>query len=216
MIDAFHRDQFFNVDGHLSLSDVVLKHGGSEVGGAIAITANASAQFTNVMFVNNSAWEGGGALFVDGQAKCSRCSFSGNSAMDGGAVYTRGLTTFSHCTFEDNKATHNGGGAVAVLPYGRSYYTNTSFVDNIAAPHFPGGSLYVFGYARAVDCSFLVSAGHNAGAGHGDVFIGSDDVAPGIVEFACPEGTEGPAVNVSASDRLVAQLMPAANVVVCK
>ena len=115
VIDAFHRDQFFNVDGHLSLSDVVLQHGGTEVGGAIAITANASVQLTNVAFVNNSAWEGGGALFVDGQAACSRCSFTGNSARDGGAVYTRGHTTFSHCTFEDNKATHNGGGLTLTL-----------------------------------------------------------------------------------------------------
>jgi predicted outer membrane repeat protein len=214
VIDAFHNDQFFNVDGHLSLSGVVLKNGQSDVGGAIAITANASAIFTNVVFANNSANQGGGALFVDGNATCFQCSFTSNSARDGGAVYTRGRTVFSHSTFEDNKATGNGGGAVAVLPYGRSYYTNTSFTDNIA--HYPGGSLYVFGYAKVVSCSFLVSAGKSASAGHGDVFIGSDDVAPGIAEFACPKGAVGPSVNVSASEMLVSQLMPATTVVTCK
>lgn len=79
----------------------------------------------------------GGALYVDGDAEITGCTFTDNeSTIKGGAVYVTGSVEITESMFEDN-ATKSGGGAVYAV--GDIDITNTAFESNKA---LNGGAVF--------------------------------------------------------------------------
>ena len=82
-------------------------------GGAV-YSANDAVSLTEVDFISNSAFYGGGAVMSYGDVTASRVSFIGNNAKSGGAVmiaYTS--LALSETSFTGNSAAQNGGAVYA-------------------------------------------------------------------------------------------------------
>ena len=77
---------------------------------------DSSPTFENCIFTNDSAAQGGGAVYDSGNSSPTfvDCVFAGNSAQFGGAVYNTGDSspTFVNCTFSNNTTTTSNGGAI--------------------------------------------------------------------------------------------------------
>jgi hypothetical protein len=76
-------------------------------GGAVYV--DGEAVFTNCSFANNSAgndklYHGGAVALDGGQALFEGCTFLNNAAQHGGAVYIYGAGTFTDCSFSGNSA----------------------------------------------------------------------------------------------------------------
>ena len=91
-----------------------------------------NGKISHCSFNNNTAKEGGGAVYWFGaNGFLSGCSFNNNYADYGGAVYWRGANGFlSGCSFNNNTA-KEGGGAVIWIGY-NGFLSGCSFNNNTA------------------------------------------------------------------------------------
>jgi hypothetical protein len=123
--------------------------------------------------------------------------------------------------------TDNNGGAVFVDEGSTASFTSCTFTANVVTgtgARYGGGAVFVeaSGSATFVGCIFTKPT--TAAAGQNDVgrctaAIPSDycddNTAAATVRFACPPGSTGAAVSMSAQDLLATQLPPTKQVVSC-
>ncbi|WP_208873123.1 hypothetical protein, partial [Fretibacterium fastidiosum] len=84
-------------------------------GGAVLVSGNANAQFTNCTFFGNTASVAGGAVCVDSGSLNSTtfqfCTIAGNSAASGGGVaVANGVASFLGVIAVGNRSTGSGAG----------------------------------------------------------------------------------------------------------
>jgi predicted outer membrane repeat protein len=155
--------------GSLVLNDITMRGGRSaDVGGALQLSR--ASTFNNVIFIDNRAPNGGGAIFGPdfGDSRpvtLNNCTFDNNRATNyyGGAVYSP-IVTASNSTFTNNQAAV-GGGAIFYNQSGGARFTITdsTFTNNQAANN--GGAIMGSGQATIAGSLFdSNSAGSEGGA----------------------------------------------------
>ena len=175
-IDANNPDRAFHVlSGTLDLSDLTVKNGIADPGGAVLV--NSYASITRVAFSNNQspsrASNGtGGAIYVSvgASADISQSQFTGNVAnFGGGAVASGGAVdsaNSSQFTVSDSTFTSNSGGfgGGALYPNGISAsITNSTFDRNSADT---GGAIH--SNANSVNVTNSTFVGNSA-VNHGAI-----------------------------------------------
>jgi CSLREA domain-containing protein len=169
IIDADSLDRAFHVvSGSLEISNLTIRNGLADPGGAILV--NETASITKVAFLNNrSAAETpagtGGAVFVGVEAlvDISQSQFIGNYAyLGGGAVAGASTNTFTitDSTFDSNTSVHGGG---ALYPNGDyAVIENSTFINNSAGT---GGAIHSnAGMVKINNSTFLGNSAVNRGA----------------------------------------------------
>jgi predicted outer membrane repeat protein len=131
----------------VQLSDLTMKGGYGEAGGAALVESSSSLDVANCAFTSNGAANGGGAIFADydaalsvtGSSFTSNTSSSGGGAIDDDSSNTLVLSgdTFNANTVSGTSFSDEGG---AVFAQGNADVDHTSFAHN-AAYGF-GGALY--------------------------------------------------------------------------
>ncbi|MEL6194528.1 MAG: choice-of-anchor Q domain-containing protein, partial [Bacteroidota bacterium] len=133
-------------------------------GGALSIV-DADPTIENCWFLNNSAGNNGGAVYIEGtkDAKFSSCYFIGNTSADfGGAMASISPNLFvENCVFGDNFADNQGGGAIAIGPNTHLTATNCTFHANRADDGI-GASIRVSGSAFITNSIFWGNGARNA------------------------------------------------------
>ena len=140
-----------------------MKNTSADVGGALYVDGEKSAELSDIKFISNTSVNGG-AIYHDGQAlTIERASFSKNQAsQNGGAVHISQNAGFkiNDASFYANKATLNGG---AVYNGGALYLRGGVFDSNTAQKS--GGALYSSYYFEIRDVLFSQNeASDNGGA----------------------------------------------------
>ncbi|HEX4122237.1 MAG TPA: choice-of-anchor Q domain-containing protein [Verrucomicrobiae bacterium] len=110
-LSGYNGGGIFSVGGGatVSLTGLTMTNGNQYDGGAVYGAAASSVTVTRCTLSGNSAVEGG-ALVNDGAMTLIECTLAGNSASYGGAMECRGTTTISQCTISGNSGFYGGGG----------------------------------------------------------------------------------------------------------
>ncbi|HMD81102.1 MAG TPA: choice-of-anchor Q domain-containing protein, partial [Anaerolineales bacterium] len=169
VIDANGLDRAFQVYASLDLSDVMIKNGFANPGGAVLV--NSYASINRVTFDDNRTTsldqpnETGGAVFVtvEASADITESQFINNFAyFGGGAIANTFGSSFSinDSTFVSNSSVHGGG---AIYPNGGSATINSStFVDNSANT---GGAIHSNAdFVEITNSTFVENSAVNHGA----------------------------------------------------
>ena len=152
--------------GSLTLSDVTMRGGRSDdVGGALV--PDAPTTLNNVVFTDNTAPNGGGAIEAGATPlQINNCTFENNRTTNyyGGAIYAPFLT-ITGSTFRNNQA-FNGGGAIFYNQSAgaRVTITDSAFLNNSATTG-SGGAILTAGVTTISGSTFDGnSAGDQGGA----------------------------------------------------
>jgi predicted outer membrane repeat protein len=131
-------------------------------GGAIYSTQGTTS-VANSTFFENAAPDEGGAIWTTGGLTMSGCTFSTNWAGNGGAIlnFSGSSMSASRCTFSGNDAIDNGAG---VYNQGTLMLTGCSFSANSASN---GGAIFndVSATISAFSCTFFGNDADSGGAG---------------------------------------------------
>jgi predicted outer membrane repeat protein len=115
------------------------------MGGAIAVSEGASATIQKSAFINNYAYDSGGAVAIMGvrtDVTITNTTFSGNSAarMNGGALYIDlGASLIMTSCLVSNSIAQRDGGALAAMRGSTVLVKSTTFSENIARSGEGGG-----------------------------------------------------------------------------
>ncbi len=118
----------------LTMVQCTLSNNTSQDGGAVCDYDNSWYNFTQCLFVGNSATDpvaGGGAIQNWGDLTLTACVLSNNSAIgdgDGGAIYCDGPSFMTNCIISSNSAAGGGGGVIC----GSTICVNCTFAGNWA------------------------------------------------------------------------------------
>jgi len=150
----------------LTISSCIFRYNWAFFGGSIFINGNRNPSIDNCVFLNNTAREAGGAIYLyNGSASViTSCIFDGNNAngtlatyYSGGAIQFGQIITdakVTNCTFVNNTSAHNGnaiytlsgGSIINSIFWGSSnqleFYTSTGTVDHSAIQGYISGSHY--------------------------------------------------------------------------
>ena len=130
-------------------------------------------------FPPESAWGGGGILFIASSGTVKDCAIVQNQAKDAGGgvmAYSGASPTLINCAVEQNTA--KSGGGVMVYTGSSTTLTDCIIKDNSAT----GVTMWVDGFGGGLHCSFssLLTlsncsiTGNSAGISSGGVFCGTD------------------------------------------
>ena len=152
--------------GSLSLSDVTLRGGRSDDHGG-ALSSDAPTTLNNVVFTDNTAPNGGGAIVAGSMlVQINNCTFENNRATNyyGGAIYAPTLN-ITGSTFRNNQAFVGGGAIFYNQSAGaRVTITDSAFLNNSATTG-SGGAILTSGVTTISGSTFDGnSAGDQAGA----------------------------------------------------
>ena len=160
---------------------------------------------SDTTFDQNVASGHGSALYQhSGTGFFTNSIFTNNEALDGGAIYSRGSVEIDSSQFEGNAANKNGyayghGGAVYASI---ASITNTSFIDNTAEAD--GGALQIGSQLTVEDSRFE----ENAADGHGGAIMAGGGILK-LVESdftSNTAGERGGAVYADVSDTLLTSI----------
>ncbi len=164
IIDADGKSQIFRItNGNVTFKDIIFTNGkSSNYGGAI----EGSCTLVNCIFIGNSADRGGAVCFKDWGVAVN-CTFVNNFAYDyGGAIYittsgpTSGHLSIVNCSFINNRADEYGG---AIRNWGNELFNldNSLFVNNSA--YYDGGAIFSNGEVNVSFCNFTNCACNREG-----------------------------------------------------
>jgi hypothetical protein len=158
-----------------------------EMGGGLALSTSGALTLTNIVVSNNEAHDGGGGLFVNGEASAliTDCTFSGNRARElpgGGGAFIAGAGSpvITNCTFFQNTVENNrlGGGLVINTTSGMTM-AGCAFIANEAIGGGGGsggscGGLYyqAVGAGTITNCTFSGNLATDGGGGIGQGGVG--------------------------------------------
>jgi len=145
IIDARGLNRIFSITSNQEVRFVnitfkngyTLNHGGAVYKGDIVTTI----RFTNCIFLNNTANQGGAISNNGNNMILEYCTFTNNRANQGGAIYNAGNNVYViSSNFNNNRATQDGG---AIASYRQNMYIlNCNFANNTA---IRGGALSHYG-----------------------------------------------------------------------
>ena len=118
---------YWSVNGGNILS-CAFKNNNASTAGAIYGDKGDDIFINNSAFLNNSAEELGGALFIEDDGIIENSEFANNTAKLGGAIYSDSQSTILNSTFISNSA--ENGGAVAIND---GEIINSTFIGNSAS-----------------------------------------------------------------------------------
>ncbi len=132
---------------------------------------------SNTIFVNNSAYDGGGVFSYNKSITVENSSLISNTAHNhGGGIWVRDSSLVMRDTqVISNSANNGGGGAFA---YNEATVVNSRFENNDAGNSGNGGGLYTNGPAVLTDSQFL----SNTAASGGGVWAGGAFLTGGRFE----------------------------------
>ncbi|KAG5187594.1 hypothetical protein JKP88DRAFT_353703 [Tribonema minus] len=114
----------------LTLRDVVLRGASGDIGGAMRAGQGSTVRLTRVVAHNNSATDGGGALYLGllATAEITNSSFDTNMADRGAAVYVDvgARATIVDSSFKNGR----GGSGGAIFTHGQLTVRHSSFANN--------------------------------------------------------------------------------------
>ena len=140
-------------EGNIYLNDIVFKNGKTSEGGAIYVSkANSILTLNNVTFLNNDANSfTGGAIFSKGNVKIYNSKFLDNFAYEcGGAISVQGHLEINNALFKSNRVNSAYGGAIYSL--NPLNIINSSFIENFADES--GGAIYAEDSIFIKNCTF--------------------------------------------------------------
>ncbi len=149
-------------------------------GGGIAIAFSDLITITNVKFLGNQAYDGGGIANLNSNLQLSNAEFIGNRATGpfngypptgGGLFNLSSDLTLTDSTFTGNTAERGGG--VAVAGEYPVVLTRLVFTDNQAL--YQGGGLFGYGSFNTLDAYFV---NNKAGMYGGGIYIADDGGGP--------------------------------------
>jgi len=163
------------------------------LGGAVYLAADSSADFNNCTFTTNIAdtnklpasFDGflgyGGAIAAENNATpiISNCSFSNNTGDVGGGVYSNlSYAEVNDCNFFGNTATHGGG---LLFCDSVAYITGSTFSSNVGIiSGSDGGAIALLGTnAEVVDCNIV---DNRVGGSGGGIYMSSKNVDGSEIE----------------------------------
>ena len=109
--------------GAVNLSGLTFANGDSDLAdsprGGAAIQNHGTCAINNVVFLNNTNFNFGGAIYNLGTLTCTNCTFANGAASQGGALHNPGTATLKNCTLSGNDTyrggTGGGGGGIFSL-----------------------------------------------------------------------------------------------------
>jgi hypothetical protein len=143
-----------------------------EDGGGVFIVGNSitpsTGTFTNCVFTNDSAINGGGGLCTDGicTVKMTNCNISNDTAGKGGGVCSSGD---GHATVALTQCTFNNDSGSAFLNEGTATVTACTFSNNTSTD---GGGMANLGAATVINCTFSNNTATDGGDAGGAIVNG--------------------------------------------
>lgn len=141
-LDASSKVAIFNIapNTHVILQNITFKNGHSDYGGAVRLNENSSVEIKNCNFINNTATNYGGAVFIaetgtETSSSIVNSMFDNNVAKTGGAIYVNGSSI---------------------------NITLSEFKNDVADQY--GGSMYVNGAVNIVQTTFTNERAYGGGA----------------------------------------------------
>ncbi|MDZ4290084.1 MAG: choice-of-anchor Q domain-containing protein, partial [Prosthecobacter sp.] len=95
-----------------TLATGITVDGGSGDNRIFNISSGKTVSMLGLTLTGGAAISTGGAIYNDGTLALTRCTLSGNLAVNGGAIYNTGTLTLTHCTLSGNSAIDSGGAIV--------------------------------------------------------------------------------------------------------
>ncbi|MDT0630243.1 choice-of-anchor Q domain-containing protein [Rubrivirga sp. S365] len=153
-VDANRSSRIFRVDATgVAFTDLVLRNGSADEGGAVRLEAGSEATFTNGGVFGSVADTNGGGIYVaenasltitssdDREARLSgNTAFGGDAGMGGGGVWSAGSTTISDgVVIEGNGAVGSSGSGGGVLNSGGTLTVTRATITNNRANRAGGG-----------------------------------------------------------------------------
>lgn len=170
-LDAQKKSSIFNVTANnVTLTNIIFTNANSTnnlIGGAIEWTGN-EGNISNSRFVNNTAINGAGILFLGSNVTLDHCDFITNFAeYNGAALFGYGTNIIaSNCNFINNKA-ERGGGAI-LWSTDRIGIDNVNIFDcNFTGNHAAqgGGAIQIYYASTYISgCEFENNTAPNGGA----------------------------------------------------
>ena len=178
-LDASSRSSIFNILGnsHVILKNLTFANGYGDDGGAINVGAGSSIELIDCIFLNNTATNNGGAVFINSDSLTSdslikSSTFKDNTAANGGSIYVMSSTlNISASEFTDNIAKSYGG---SLFVDGILHTSQTAFEGNRA---YSGGAIYLNDTSKTnstIENSKFNNC--NATVDGGAVYISADNV----------------------------------------
>ncbi|WP_295112191.1 Ig-like domain repeat protein [uncultured Methanobrevibacter sp.] len=178
-LDASSRSSIFNILGnsHVILKNLTFVNGYGDDGGAINVGAGSSIELIDCIFLNNTATNNGGAVFINSDSLTSdslikSSTFKDNTAANGGSIYVMSSTlNISASEFTDNIAKSCGG---SLFVDGILHIIQTAFEGNRA---YSGGAIYLNDTSKTnstIENSKFNNC--NATVDGGAVYISADNV----------------------------------------
>jgi len=188
-------NQIYSSKGDITLKNLVLVNGKSNVGGAIFISGSATYNIINCTFINNTAGNIGGAIFNDVVATLTitNSRFINNSALiSGGAINSKGDVVIDDSVFTGNTVSRDGGAIHAERSVDIS---NSVFNLNKASNTILG----TYGGAILAKDEIFVNKSNFTGniADHGGALFSYKDVVVEKSQFIKNTAKSGGAVEVS-------------------
>ena len=142
-IDADGQIAIFNITNasHVILKNIRFANGHGENGSAIKVNPGSSVEIINCTFINNTATNFGGAIYIvaggsDIISKITDSIFEENKAYNGGAIYSNSdKATIEGTTFTGNHADNDGAGVY--IAGDNCNLANSTFTDNVAGDDGP-------------------------------------------------------------------------------
>lgn len=154
-----------NVSGNLLMADSLLRNNRSTNGVGGALRSNIAATISRTIFLENTSWGDGGAIFALGSLAVSDGRFQDNQCLagscDGGALFSFRQTTLDNTDFLSNTARDQGGGASTP---GLLALRNSRFEGNQAV-FGAGGGLHAPDLATIAGTQFVGNTARSAGGG---------------------------------------------------
>ena len=114
---------------------------GNNLYALMSVNSGASANLSNLAFVNGHSPSNDGAIFNTGILVVNNSSFQGNTAVfNGGVIYNNGTLNITGSIFTSNQTTSGDGGAIYNTSGGLLTISLSTFTSNQA--HYNGGAIY--------------------------------------------------------------------------
>lgn len=142
--------------------------GNNDRGGGILCLSGTAPTILDCDFVGNRCTFGGGAGYVNGAPRFTRCSFDDNRGGSFGGAFDiagAGAIAFDQCTFERNTAVR--AGALEVFSTANASITNCFFKDNVATGGSGGGGLWFGngGSSLVANCTIIENRANSQAQG---------------------------------------------------
>lgn len=161
---------FINFNTVIDVNNILIQSNYANLDGGGMFINNAEVQLSAIHFLRNTCDNNGGALYLNDAITSStpvftNCLFEENYAKNGGGIFSNaGTIEATHNTFNYNQASENGGGIF--VNFSQFTLSTIQFLANSSTTIGNGGALFVNSYSGTVlnDSSFVENIAGYGGA----------------------------------------------------